>query len=205
MCVWAACVQAAACARGCADGWASYDTYGHGNTHRYRQRPVSRGGSPPLRGHVPKSLCRQDGLPRWAAAVARIKTPGFRPGCSFPFTQHQMTVGNFFVPKKKMSLLFCFFVCLFVFNIRAHKCVLSPPPLSSPSSPPCNRAKTDQEISLWVRASAARNRTVDGCPPPPRGCACSVWRKGRRTHARAWSAAARPAIPSPPHALACPC
>lgn len=41
--------------------------------------------------------------PRSPALVAFIKTLGFRPGCSFPFTWHLLSAGNSFGPKKKMS------------------------------------------------------------------------------------------------------
>lgn len=114
--------------------------------------------------------------PRSSSLVACIKTLGFRPGCSFPSTQHPLTAGNSFGPKKKVSNCY-------VLQER----VLFPPPFSSQ---PCNRAKTNREISAWVPASPARNGNVDGCA---RVWPCSVLQHpGPRTPLPVLTAATRP-------------
>lgn len=106
--------------------------------------------------------------PRSSSLVACIKTLGFRPGCSFPSTQHPLTAGNSFGPKKKVSNCY-------VLQER----VLFPPPFSSQ---PCNRAKTNREISAWVPAKSREEWE------------CGWMRPG--------VAVQRSAAPRPPHAPA---
>lgn len=115
--------------------------------------------------------------PRSSSLVACIKTSGFRPECSFPFTRHPLTARNSFGPKKKMSNFYFL-----------QEPVLFPPPFSSQ---PRDRAKTNGEISAWVPASPARNGNADGCarvclcsvlqhPGPARPCLCSQQPLGPR-------------------------
>lgn len=82
-------------------------TRGHGGT-RGLQSSMSCAGPRPARPN-PQVSTLAGQCPRSSSRVARIKTLGFRPGCSFPFTQHLLTAGNSFGPKKKMSKFY--FLC----------------------------------------------------------------------------------------------